>query len=108
MLQKGGLSPLHLAAGTPGEEGILITEYLLNALSDPDARATVDNSYLDPDDDFERDDEWDCKGCEDAPLGRTPLHIACSREDDYEVRLDYIGNLIKCVILLTVLTLLIV
>ena len=41
-----------MAAATPGEEGILITEYLLNSLSNPDNRAALDASYLDPEDDW--------------------------------------------------------
>lgn len=82
------MSPLHLAAGTPGPEGILITEYLLNALSDPDARATRDNSYLDPNDPPESEDqetdEFD-EGSGGGGGGRIPLHIACSRDHDYQV-----------------------
>ena len=45
-VQKGGLVPLHIAAAIPGEEGVAITELLLNALADPDARATEDDSFL--------------------------------------------------------------
>ena len=35
-----------IAAAIPGEEGVAITELLLNALADPDARATEDDSFL--------------------------------------------------------------
>ena len=44
--QKGGLAPLHIACAIPGEEGVQITELLLNALADPDVRATEDNSFI--------------------------------------------------------------
>ncbi|KAJ8310235.1 hypothetical protein KUTeg_012100 [Tegillarca granosa] len=44
--EKGGLAPLHIACAIPGEEGVQITELLLNALADPDVRATEDDSFL--------------------------------------------------------------
>jgi hypothetical protein len=46
MLQRGGLAPLHIACSIPGEEGVKITELLLDALADPDIRATQDDSFL--------------------------------------------------------------
>ena len=44
--QKGGLYPIHIACAIPGEEGVQISELLLNALADPDARAREDDSFL--------------------------------------------------------------
>lgn len=44
--QKGGLAPLHIACAIPGEEGVQITELLLNALANPDVRAKEDDSFL--------------------------------------------------------------
>ena len=44
--QKGALAPLHIAVAIPGQEGVQITELLLNALTDPDVRAREDESFL--------------------------------------------------------------
>lgn len=46
IFQCGGLSPLHYACLLPGEDGVKIVEYLLNALACPDARAEPDESYF--------------------------------------------------------------
>lgn len=83
--QKGGLAPLHIAAALPGEEGELITELLLDALADPDTRAAEDDSFLNT----TLEDEWMKDRISEDSLqklgGRTALHIACAREDNYRV-----------------------
>ncbi|XP_021351487.1 ankyrin repeat and MYND domain-containing protein 1-like isoform X4 [Mizuhopecten yessoensis] len=82
---KGGLAPLHIAAGIPGEEGVLITELLLNALADPDVRAAEDDSFLNR----SLAEEWSKDAIMPESLarlgGRTPLQIACARDDNYKV-----------------------
>ena len=40
------MAPLHIACAIPGDEGVKITELLLDSLADPDVRATEDDSFL--------------------------------------------------------------
>lgn len=81
---KGGLAPLHIAAAIPVEEGVAITELLLNALANPDVRAQEDDSFLNR----TLMDEWskDAISDESAALlgGRTPLQLCCARDDSYK------------------------
>lgn len=44
-LQLQSLTPLHIAASLPGEEGVKITELLLHAVTNVDARA-ADQDYV--------------------------------------------------------------
>lgn len=48
-LQLWALTPLHIAAALPGEEGVQITELLLHAITDVDARAADENDVYRPD-----------------------------------------------------------
>ncbi|XP_048588596.1 ankyrin repeat and MYND domain-containing protein 1-like [Nematostella vectensis] len=62
--EKLGIAPLHIAVALPDSAGIAITELLLKSGADPDIR---DSAFgLEPEN------------------GRTPLHIACCREDNDE------------------------
>lgn len=47
--QLGGLTPLHIAASIPGEEGVQITQYLLHSAPDLNARAEDGNEIYGPD-----------------------------------------------------------
>ncbi|XP_071999415.1 ankyrin repeat and MYND domain-containing protein 1 isoform X2 [Engystomops pustulosus] len=110
--QHGSLTPLHIAAALPVAEGIRITEILLHVASDPNAGAE-DEDYM-----YDRDRGetsgsilgFSMKGGLESGLplynyfdktcgvleegGRTPLHVACEREDDYKFARDTISLLL--------------
>uniref|UniRef100_A0A2K6TEV3 Ankyrin repeat and MYND domain containing 1 n=1 Tax=Saimiri boliviensis boliviensis TaxID=39432 RepID=A0A2K6TEV3_SAIBB len=46
--QLGALTPLHIAAALPGEEGVRIVELLLHAITDVDAKAADEDDTYDP------------------------------------------------------------
>nr|XP_036865503.1 ankyrin repeat and MYND domain-containing protein 1 isoform X4 [Manis javanica] len=104
----GSLTPLHIAAALPGEEGVHITELLLHAITDVDARAA------DQDDVY----KWDQLDLLPSSLklsgetgppsiyyaertsaldegGRTALHVACEREDNYRCARDVVRLLLS-------------
>ncbi|XP_078381796.1 ankyrin repeat and MYND domain-containing protein 1-like isoform X2 [Oculina patagonica] len=62
--EQSGIAPLHIAVALPDETGVEITELLLKSGADPNIR---DYAF----------------GAEEN--GRTPSHIACSREDNDQV-----------------------
>ncbi|KAM5165114.1 ankyrin repeat and MYND domain-containing protein 1 [Mantella aurantiaca] len=108
----GSLTPLHIAAALPVAEGTRITEILLFAASDPNASAEDEDYVYDPD----RGESpgaivgFFMKGCLDSGLplynyyeksshvpeesGRTPLHVACEREDNYKLAKEAISLLL--------------
>ncbi|KAF6112666.1 ankyrin repeat and MYND domain containing 1 [Phyllostomus discolor] len=104
----GALTPLHIAAALPGTEGVRITELLLHTITDVDARAT-DQDYV-----YKRDkldlllpSSLKLNGEVGPPSsyysaqtsvpnegGRTPLHVACEREDNYRHARDVVQLLL--------------
>ncbi|KAK6167259.1 hypothetical protein SNE40_021334 [Patella caerulea] len=82
--QKGGLAPLHIAVAIPGDEGVEITELLLEAMADPDVRAEEDDSFIQKD----LEEEWSkdllSEDSKSILGGRTALQIACARDDNYK------------------------
>ncbi|MED6276468.1 hypothetical protein CHARACLAT_003353 [Characodon lateralis] len=84
-IEKKGFYPLHIAAALPGPEGPEITELLLHAVTDPDARACDQDEIYEPDLNLMNDKDWldASKNLHLKEGGRTALHIACQREYDY-------------------------
>uniref|UniRef100_A0A2K6BRH8 Ankyrin repeat and MYND domain containing 1 n=1 Tax=Macaca nemestrina TaxID=9545 RepID=A0A2K6BRH8_MACNE len=96
--QLGTLTPLHIAAALPGEEGVQIVELLLHAITDVDAEASdKDSTYKSGKLDLlpsslklsNEPGPPQAYYSMDTPLpeegGRTALHMACEREDDNKV-----------------------
>ncbi|XP_057696152.1 ankyrin repeat and MYND domain-containing protein 1-like isoform X3 [Corythoichthys intestinalis] len=83
--ERKGFYPLHVAAALPGPEGPKITELLLQALSDPDARACDQEEIYEPDIVFlmTRKSRHTSEKSRPEEGGRTALHMACQREKDH-------------------------
>ncbi|XP_054458909.1 ankyrin repeat and MYND domain-containing protein 1 [Anoplopoma fimbria] len=84
--ERKGLYPLHVAAALPGPAGPRITELLLHAITDPDARACDQNEICEQDKIFMKAQE-SVSTNDDLNLkegGRTALHMACQRDSDYQ------------------------
>ncbi|XP_009320615.1 PREDICTED: ankyrin repeat and MYND domain-containing protein 1, partial [Pygoscelis adeliae] len=100
----GGLTPLHIAASIPGEEGVQITQYLLHSAPDLNARAEDGNEIYGPDkvcwflsslqlkNEAGPPQEYFSSYSGPVPEegGRSALHIACEREDNSECARDVI------------------
>uniref|UniRef100_A0A8C4LNE1 Ankyrin repeat and MYND domain containing 1 n=1 Tax=Equus asinus TaxID=9793 RepID=A0A8C4LNE1_EQUAS len=92
------LTPLHIAAALPGEEGVQITELLLHAITDVDARAADENDVYRPDrvdmlpSNLKLNNEagpasiyYSERTAVSNEGGRTALHVACEREDNHRI-----------------------
>ncbi|XDB48092.1 hypothetical protein AB1E18_001675 [Capra hircus] len=105
--ELGALTPLHIAAALPGEEGVKITELLLHAITDVDARAAdqddvykqgkldllpsslkLNNEAGPPGTYYSKHTSVPDEG------GRTALHVACEREDSYRCSRDVVRLLL--------------
>ncbi|XP_072244878.1 ankyrin repeat and MYND domain-containing protein 1 [Leuresthes tenuis] len=95
--EKKGLYPLHVAAELPGPAGPRITELLLHAATDPDARACDQDEIYEP-------DKISLMGKEtqltiDRPHlkegGRTALHVACQRHSDHQNASEVVALLLS-------------
>ncbi|KAL6036751.1 hypothetical protein STEG23_014985, partial [Scotinomys teguina] len=106
--QLQSLTPLHIAASLPGEEGVKITELLLNTVPDVDAKA-ADQDYIYKADKIDYLTSSLKLNNEPGPPssyytestfipeegGRTPLHVACEREDNKKCARDIVRLLLS-------------
>uniref|UniRef100_M3ZED6 MYND-type domain-containing protein n=1 Tax=Xiphophorus maculatus TaxID=8083 RepID=M3ZED6_XIPMA len=75
--------PLHVAAALHGSEGAQITEMLLHAVTEPDSRACDQEEIYQPDLVHVYFHLLTCPPFNKGDGGRTALHIACQRDEDY-------------------------
>ncbi|KAL1770789.1 ankyrin repeat and MYND domain-containing protein 1 [Sigmodon hispidus] len=106
--QLQSLTPLHIAASLPGEEGVKITELLLHAVTDVDAKA-ADKDYIYKAGKIDLLPSSLKLNNEPGPPssyysvhtfvpeegGRTPLHVACEREDNKKCARDIVRLLLS-------------
>ncbi|KAI1889180.1 hypothetical protein AGOR_G00176420 [Albula goreensis] len=109
--ERKGLYPLHIAAGLPGPEGPRITELLLHALADPDKRALDAQEVFELDKDtpepqagysskttnYSRPSSQCYTPLSETPDegGRTPLHVACQRDTEYDMAREVVSLLLS-------------
>ncbi|CAO2625488.1 Ankyrin repeat and MYND domain-containing protein 1 [Lemmus lemmus] len=106
--QLQSLTPLHIAASLPGEEGVKITELLLHAVTDVDAKAAdQDDIYRGCKTDFlpsslKLNNEpgpprsyYTAQTFVPEEGGRTALHVACEREDNKKCARDIVRLLLS-------------
>ncbi|XP_054556167.1 ankyrin repeat and MYND domain-containing protein 1 [Talpa occidentalis] len=102
------LTPLHIAAALPGPEGVRITELLLHAVTDVDARAADRDEAYKPGkldslpSSLKLSSETGPPSCYHGPPrsaadegGRTALHVACEREDSATCARDVVQLLLS-------------
>ncbi|XP_055473032.1 ankyrin repeat and MYND domain-containing protein 1 isoform X1 [Psammomys obesus] len=106
--QLQSLTPLHIAASLPGEEGVQITELLLHAVTDVDAKA-ADQDYIYKAGKIDFLPSSLKLNNEPGPPsnyytmhkfvpeegGRTALHVACEREDNKKCARDIVRLLLS-------------
>ncbi|XP_075807540.1 ankyrin repeat and MYND domain-containing protein 1 [Microtus pennsylvanicus] len=106
--QLQSLTPLHIAASLPGEEGVKITELLLHAVTDVDAKAAdQDDIYKAGKNDLlpsslKLNNEpgpptsyYTVHSLVPEEGGRTALHVACEREDNKKCARDIVRLLLS-------------
>ncbi|XP_033096142.1 ankyrin repeat and MYND domain-containing protein 1-like isoform X2 [Anneissia japonica] len=106
--KKEGLSPLHISSAIRGKAGVDITRLLLEAGAEPNVRA-YDHDLEDEDGEFNPVSPTKLKpGLDSSVLalsmelqalgeekgGRTPLHIACQRDDDNKLAQQVVNLLL--------------
>ncbi|XP_005411220.1 PREDICTED: ankyrin repeat and MYND domain-containing protein 1 isoform X7 [Chinchilla lanigera] len=106
--QLRALTPLHIAAALPGEEGVRITELLLHAITDVDAKAADQDELYKPGKLELLPSSLKLSNEPGPPSiyytvstrvveegGRTALHVACEREDNNKCARDVVQLLLS-------------
>ncbi|XP_051695299.1 ankyrin repeat and MYND domain-containing protein 1 isoform X4 [Oryctolagus cuniculus] len=106
--QLGALTPLHIAAALPGEEGVKITELLLHSITDVDAQAADQDHVYKPNKMDLQSSSLKLSNEPGPPStyysphtsvpeegGRTALHVACERQDNDQCATEVVRLLLS-------------